>query len=195
MAMPREFRGCETGFVRSTRRFRYSTKAGPLAPEIGAAGRGRAFLFLAEIDASAREIVGRDFHDDPIADPGADAEFAHLARHVREDLVLIVERDAIIAVRQHLGHGAAEFEQLFFGHPLSSIRCGLPSAFRRHTRSLTFPPSLRSDGAAEAQAGYCTGVSPPAVFLASSISVAATRISARVLRSGASKSACFSAVP
>src|SRR6266404_2699151 len=127
MAMPREFRGCETGFVRSTRQFRYSTKAGPLAPEIGAAGSGRAFLFLAEIDASAREIVGRDFHDDPIADPGADAEFAHLARHVREDLVLIVERDAIIAVRQHLAHGAAEFEQLFFGHPALLHRMrGLP---------------------------------------------------------------------
>src|SRR6266436_815048 len=124
MAMPREFRGCETGFVRSTRQFRYSTKASPLAPEIGAAGRGRAFLFLAEIDASAREIVGRDFHDDPIADPGADAEFAHLARHVREDLVLIVERDAIIAV------------------PLSSIACAAyRSAFGRHTRVST--PRLR----------------------------------------------------
>src|SRR6266446_5963595 len=131
MAMPREFRGSETGFARSTRQFRYSTKASPLAPEIGAAGRGRAFLFLAEIDASAREIVGRDFHDDPIADPGADAEFAHLARHVREDLVLIVERDAIIAVRQHLSHGAAEFEHLFFCHPALLHRMrGLPQRLR-----------------------------------------------------------------
>jgi hypothetical protein len=42
---------------------------------------------------------------------------------------------------------------------------------------------------------HCSGVSPPVAFLASSISVAATRISARVLRSGASSSACFSAVP
>src|SRR5260370_34191444 len=112
MAMPREFRGCETGFVRSTRQFRYSTKAGPLAPEIGAAGSGRAFLFLAEIDASAGELVARDFHDRAIADPGADAEFADLARHVRQDLVVIVERVALIAVLPHLADGPGAFGQL-----------------------------------------------------------------------------------
>ena len=42
---------------------------------------------------------------------------------------------------------------------------------------------------------YCSGVSPPVFFLASSISVTATSISARALRFGASSSACFSADP
>ena len=42
---------------------------------------------------------------------------------------------------------------------------------------------------------YCNPVSPLVRFLARSISVTATRISARVLRSGASSIACFSAGP
>src|SRR5262249_24554713 len=42
---------------------------------------------------------------------------------------------------------------------------------------------------------YCSGGSPLVRFLARSISVTATRISARVLRSGASSMACFSAGP
>src|SRR5580693_5744364 len=40
---------------------------------------------------------------------------------------------------------------------------------------------------------YCRGVSPDVLLLASSIAVTAIRISARVFRSGASRSACFSA--
>src|SRR5262252_2348050 len=40
---------------------------------------------------------------------------------------------------------------------------------------------------------YCNGVSPGVLLLASSISVTATRISARVFKSGASSMACFSA--
>ena len=42
---------------------------------------------------------------------------------------------------------------------------------------------------------YCSGGSPLVRFLARSISVTAIRISARVLRSGASSIACFSAGP
>src|SRR5579871_617367 len=40
---------------------------------------------------------------------------------------------------------------------------------------------------------YCSGVSPGVLLLASSISVTAIKISARVFRSGASSMACFSA--
>jgi hypothetical protein len=42
---------------------------------------------------------------------------------------------------------------------------------------------------------YCSGGSPLVRFLARSISVTAIRISARVLRSGASSIACFSGGP
>ena len=92
-----------------------------MPPEIGAAGRGgRALALVAEVDAAAREIVRRDLDDHPVADAGADAELAHLARHIGENLVLVIERHAIIAVGQDLGHGAVEFEQLFLGHVLFS---------------------------------------------------------------------------
>src|SRR5262245_48645746 len=178
----------------------YSTAPRPLPPEIGPAGRrgARVFVLVAKIDAAAREIVRRDLHDHAVADAGADAELAHLARHIRENHVFVVEGDAIVAVGQHLGHRAVEFEQLFFGHYFLLLR------FRECPASRAEPdlgshaqPAGR--GVAPARAGhpglYCRGVSPPDVFLASSISVAATRISARVLRSGASNSACFSAVP
>src|SRR5262245_59301412 len=98
----------------------HSTPSRSVPPEIGTArgGRGRALALVAEIDAAAREIVGRDLHDDAVADAGADAELAHLARHIRENLMLVVERHAIVAVGQHLGDGAVEFEQLFLGHVL-----------------------------------------------------------------------------
>src|SRR5262245_27062072 len=96
----------------------HNTRTISVPTEIGTArgGGGRAFALVAEIDAAAREIVGRNLHDDAVADAGADAELAHLARHIRENLVLVVERHAIIAVGQHLGDGAIEFEQLFLGH-------------------------------------------------------------------------------
>src|SRR5262245_23886509 len=102
----------------------HSTLSRSVPPEIGTArgGGSRAFALVAEIDAAAREIVGRDLHDDTVAHAGADAELAHLARHIRENLVLVVERHAIIAVGQHLGDGAVEFEQLFLGHVFSPIR-------------------------------------------------------------------------
>src|SRR6516165_6676996 len=105
-----------------TRVVSYSTASRPLPPEIGTAcrRRARAFVLVAKIDAAAREIVGRDLHHHAVADAGADTELAHLARHIRENHVFVVEGDAVIAVGQHLGHRAVEFEQLLLGHFLSS---------------------------------------------------------------------------
>src|SRR4051794_12092939 len=97
----------------------YSTMSCSVAAESGATGRcchRGAIPLVAKIDAAAGEVVRRDLHDHPVADPGADAELAHLPRHISENLVLVVERDSIISVGEHLGHRAVEFEQLFFGH-------------------------------------------------------------------------------
>src|SRR5262249_56035844 len=81
-----------------------ASRPATLPPEIGTAGRrgARAFVLVAKIDAAAGEIVGRDLHDHAVADAGADAELAHLARHIRKNLVFVVEGDAVIAVGQHL---------------------------------------------------------------------------------------------
>src|SRR5262245_12898667 len=89
-----------------------------VAPEIGPARTTRrrtsrrAVTLVAEIDPAARQVVRRHLDDHAVADAGADAKLAHLPRHVSEQLMVIVERDAVVAVRQHLGHGAIEFEQL-----------------------------------------------------------------------------------
>src|SRR6185312_12768583 len=63
------------------------------------------------------------------------------------------------------------------GHRENSVHALIPRARREHASP------------------YCNGGSPSVFFLARSISVMATRISARVFRSGASSSACFSAAP
>src|SRR5260370_28065846 len=90
--------------------------------------RCRAFRLVAEIDAAARQIVGRNLDDDPVADAGADAELAHLARHVGEDLMFVVEGDPVIAVRQDLGHRAVEFQQLFLRHASYSLMTNTTAA-------------------------------------------------------------------
>ena len=71
---------------------------------------------MAEADAAAREVVRRHLDDHPIADAGADAEFAHLAGGVSQHLVLVIELHTEIAVRQHLCDGAVELEHLFLRH-------------------------------------------------------------------------------
>jgi hypothetical protein len=60
-----------------------------------------AVVAVAEADAAAAEIIGRDLDDHPVADAGADAKLAHLARHIGEQLMLVVEHDAVVAVRQN----------------------------------------------------------------------------------------------
>ncbi len=62
--------------------------------------------------------------------------------------------------------------------------------------ALTRRPGMTTERRITTQASrYCNCGSPSVFFLASSISVMAMRISARVFKSGASRSACFSAVP
>src|SRR3954469_9637442 len=111
----------------------YSTMSCSVAAESGAACRRHrgAIPLVAKINAAAGKIVRRHLHNHPVADAGSDAELAHLPRHIGENLVFVVERDAIIAVGEHLGHRAVEFEQLFFGHiffsdPIVTAPAGRP---------------------------------------------------------------------
>src|SRR3954465_10112065 len=62
---------------------------------------------------------------------------------------------------------------------------GVATGGPRRRRRLTIP----------ANGSHCRGGSPLVRFFAKSISVTAIRISARVLRSGASSMACFSGAP
>src|SRR3954452_5145273 len=85
---------------------------------------GRGVAAMAEADAAALQIVRRHLDDDAVADAGADAEFAHLAGRVGQDLVAVVELHAEISVRQDLRDGPVEIQQLFFRHPLLSVWAG-----------------------------------------------------------------------
>src|SRR5690348_1804348 len=65
----------------------------------------RRVALVAEADAPALQVVRRHFHDHPVADAGADAEFAHLPGGVSQHLVFVVELHPEIAVGENLGHG------------------------------------------------------------------------------------------
>jgi hypothetical protein len=66
-------------------------------------------------DAGAVEVVRRDLDPDAIARQDADPVTAHLARHVSEDLVTVVEHHPEHRVGQCLDHFALELDLLFLG--------------------------------------------------------------------------------
>src|SRR6185437_7686761 len=70
------------------------------APGGTEAGMPPAALFEAEGDAALAEVVGRHLDIDAVAGKHADAVLAHLARGVRQHLVIVVELDAEMRVRQ-----------------------------------------------------------------------------------------------
>src|SRR5262245_64325451 len=76
----------------------HSTLSRSVPPEIGTARGGgrRAFALVAEIDAAAREIVGRDLHDDTVAAAGAGAAIADFARHITQSMVPVLWRKTTI---------------------------------------------------------------------------------------------------
>jgi len=60
-------------------------------------------LFIAVSYSSAFQIVGRQFHQDPITGKDANEVFAHLSRNVRKNLMLATfQFDAKHCVRQSL---------------------------------------------------------------------------------------------
>ena len=67
-----------------------------------------AGLSQAEGDAGFAQIVRRHFHADAVADGEADEVFAHLARDVRENFVLL-------HVQSHAEHGSGQnrFDRAF----------------------------------------------------------------------------------
>src|SRR3954447_8948002 len=70
---------------------------------------------MAVDDPRAVEVVGRDLHADPVAGQDPDAEAAHLARHVAEDLVAVVERHPEHRVGEGLRDLALELDLLLLG--------------------------------------------------------------------------------
>src|SRR6478736_2994345 len=95
-----------------------------------AAGNTSAGKVMANVTGSAVTLTPLTFSSNWHADAGADAELAHLAGHVGEQLMLVIELHAVITVRQNFGHGAVEFKQVFLRH----VSSPLPTCAQRGAR-------------------------------------------------------------
>src|SRR5215510_4041845 len=79
-------------------------------------------LLEAVRDASPRQVIGRELHLDLVAGKDPDEVHAHLARHVGQHLVTVVELHAEHGVGERLHHGALDLNGVFFGHGQAAIR-------------------------------------------------------------------------
>jgi hypothetical protein len=66
-------------------------------------------------DPAAVEVVGRDLDAHAVAREDADAVAAHLAGHVAQDLVAVVELHPEHRVRERLDHLPLELDLFFLG--------------------------------------------------------------------------------
>eukprot|EP01038_Epipyxis_sp_PR26KG_P013821 gene13820-18535_t len=116
----------QEGAVARTRRGKRRTRKnyrtasvchGPKTERSAAGGRARtATGEVAERDAALAQVVRRQLQRHLVAREDADVVLAHLARGVRDQLVAVVERDAVARIRQHLVHHPLHLDQFFFGH-------------------------------------------------------------------------------
>src|SRR5437660_337210 len=83
---------------------------------------------MAVDDPRPVQVVGGELAADAVAGEDADAKAAHLAGHVTEDDVIVVELDAEHRVGQRLDHLALEFDLVLLRHahipsgPLTDLR-------------------------------------------------------------------------
>src|SRR5215470_2231237 len=75
-----------------------------------------ALLLKSVRDPAARQVIGGELHLDLVPGQDPDEVHAHLAGHVREHLVAVVELHAKHGVRQRLDHGALHLDRVFFRH-------------------------------------------------------------------------------
>src|SRR5437764_103617 len=80
--------------------------------------RRRAGSSVAVADASARQVVRTHFYPNAIAEQNSDAESAHLATRVGQQLMSVVKPDSELRVPQGVSDGAVHFERVTLGHQL-----------------------------------------------------------------------------
>jgi hypothetical protein len=71
-------------------------------------------LFIAVRDASAAEVIRRQFHGDFVAGQDFDKMHTHFARNVTEDFVAVFEYNAKRCIRKALLDHAVNLDGLFF---------------------------------------------------------------------------------
>jgi len=70
---------------------------------------------MAERNASAIKIVGRQLHRDHIALNDFDEKFSHLAGNVGQDQMLIFQAHPKKGIREYLDHSAGDLDSICFG--------------------------------------------------------------------------------
>src|SRR5437667_288698 len=73
-------------------------------------------LFEPVCDPAAGQVVRRQLDLDPVTGKNTDEVHAHLAAHVGEHPVAVLQLHAEHRVRQGLDHGALDLDRVFFGH-------------------------------------------------------------------------------
>src|SRR6266851_4168528 len=76
---------------------------------------------IAIADASARQVVWAHFDPHAVAEQNADAESAHLAAGIGQQLVAVVETDGELRVAQCVDHRAVHLERVPLGHQASPL--------------------------------------------------------------------------
>ena len=90
---------------------------------------GYLLLAMAVDDARAVEVIWRELAAHAVPGQDANAEAPHLARHVTEHDMVVVELYAEHRIGQRLDHLTLEFDLVLLGHPLqptSAQRKGAP---------------------------------------------------------------------
>src|SRR5882672_550302 len=151
-------------------------RTGRLAPPVLRPARGQAhrrgLVLVPEVDAPLRQIVGRQLEAHPVPCEDGDAMLPHLARHVGDHHVAVLQRHAVARIGEHLVDGAFHFDQRLFCHvitPSTLPREGNQTAFRSTADVLPFCPrsssyeifwcSLKLPSPARSTAETCTNTS------------------------------------
>jgi hypothetical protein len=80
------------------------------------ARRSGAFIFVAENQSPLLQIVGRYFYSHAIPGQGFDPISFHSSCGVGDELVSVIELNAVTSVGQYLGYQTLELQQFFLGH-------------------------------------------------------------------------------
>src|SRR5260221_3488910 len=118
-------------------------------------GRGdRSGSAVAVTDAPARQIVRAHRDAYPIAKQDADAEFAHLAASIRQQLMPVVELDFELGIGQRIDDCSVHLDGVVLGHAEILTRAQVGACARRRTERKEFL-AVVSSGSGACGAALC----------------------------------------
>src|SRR6266849_5486108 len=102
----------------------------------------RRYSAVAITDAAARQVVRAHFDAYPIAEQDTDAEFAHLAARIGQQLMPVVELDFELGIRQRIDDCSVHLDGVVLGHAAILTRWRVGAFARRRTEVGAFSGSF-----------------------------------------------------